>query len=106
MEKGERSMDRLDSEALDRLYETILSLRTVEECYDFFDDLCTIRERKDLAQRLEVAFLLDRGLNYQQVAAETGVSSATICRVKKCLDYGSGGYRLAIDRAAEGKERA
>ena len=96
-------MDRVGSERLDRLYQVILGLETVEECYDFFEDLCTIKELKDLSQRLEVAFLLDRGMNYQQVAAETGVSSATICRVKKCLDYGSGGYRRAIDRAAAEK---
>ena len=98
-------MDRVSSGSLDRLYEVILKLRTVEECYDFFEDLCTIKELKDLSQRLEVAFLLDRGLSYQQVAAETGVSSATICRVKKCLDYGSGGYRRAIDRAGAADER-
>ena len=91
-------MDRISSESLDRLYQSILQLETVEECYDFFEDLCTIKELRDLSQRLEVAFLLDQGLSYQQVAAQTGVSSATICRVKKCLDYGSGGYRLAIDR--------
>ena len=92
-------MDRISSDSLSRLYQVILELQTVEECYDFFEDLCTIKELKDLSQRLEVAFLLDRGLSYQAVAAETGVSSATICRVKKCLDYGSGGYRRAIDRA-------
>ena len=98
-------MERVHTEALDQLYRAVLSLATVEECYDFFEDLCTIKELKDLSQRLEVAFLLDRGLNYQAVAAETGVSSATICRVKKCLDYGSGGYRIAIDRAnADGKQ--
>ncbi len=91
-------MDRVRSESLNKLYEVILRLENVEECYDFFEDLCTIKELKDLSQRLEVAFLLDRGLSYQQVAAETGVSSATICRVKKCLDYGSGGYRRAIGR--------
>ena len=96
-------MDRVDSESLTRLYQVILDLKTVEECYDFFEDLCTIKELKDLTARLDVAFLLDKGLSYQAVAAETGVSSATICRVKKCLDYGSGGYRRAIDRAA-GKE--
>ena len=78
-----------------------MHLETVEECYDFFEDLCTIKELRDLSARLDVAFLLDKGLSYQAVAAETGVSSATICRVKKCLDYGSGGYRRAIDRAAE-----
>ena len=92
-------MDRVRSESLDKLYEVILGLETVEECYDFFEDLCTIKELKDFSQRLEVAFQLDRGLSYQAVAAATGVSSATICRVKKCLDYGSGGYRRAIDRA-------
>ena len=95
-------MDRVRSESLSKLYQVILGLQTVEECYDFFEDLCTI---KDLSQRLEVAFLLDRGLSYQQVAAETGVSSATICRVKKCLDYGSGGYRRAIDRAGAADAR-
>ena len=92
-------MDRVSSESLNRLYQVILDLRTVEECYDFFEDLCTIKELRDLSQRLEVAFRLDEGLNYQEVAEKTGVSSATICRVKKCLDYGSGGYRLVIDRA-------
>ena len=99
-------MDRVSSDALSRLYRVILELETVEECYDFFEDLCTIKELKDLSQRLEVAFLLDRGLSYQAVAAETGVSSATICRVKKCLDYGSGGYRRAIDRAEAEKAQA
>ena len=92
-------MDRVRSESLDQLYQVILGLGSVEECYDFFEDLCTIKELRDLSARLDVAFLLDRGLSYQAVAAETGVSSATICRVKKCLDYGSGGYRRAIDRA-------
>ena len=96
-------MGRVHNEALDKLYRAVLSLKTVEECYDFFEDLCTIKELRDLSQRLEVASLLDRGLNYQAVAAETGVSSATICRVKKCLDYGSGGYRTVLDRASEGQ---
>ena len=98
-------MGRTQSESLTRLYQVILDLKTVEECYDFFEDLCTIKELKDLSARLDVAFLLDQGLSYQAVAAGTGVSSATICRVKKCLDYGSGGYRRAIDRAKqEGKQ--
>lgn len=94
-------MDRANSESLTRLYQVILDLKTVGECYDFFEDLCTIKELKDLSARLDVAFLLDKGLSYQAVAGETGVSSATICRVKKCLDYGSGGYRRAIDRAKQ-----
>ena len=94
-------MGRVHNETLDRLYEAVLKLETVEDCYDFFEDLCTIRELRDLAQRLEVAFLLDQGMNYQEVAQKAGVSSATICRVKKCLDYGCGGYRAAIARAKE-----
>ena len=98
-------MDRTNSESLTRLYQVILDLKTVGECYDFFEDLCTIKELKDLSARLDVAFLLDKGLSYQAVAGETGVSSATICRVKKCLDYGSGGYRRAIDRAAGAEAR-
>ncbi len=83
----------------DQLFETILALESVEECYSFFEDLCTLRELSELGQRLEVAFLLHRGLNYQQVGKQTGVSSATICRVKKCLDNGAGGYRRAIEKA-------
>jgi len=88
-------LERVNGEALDRLFWTILSLETMEECRSFFDDICTIKELRDLSQRLEVAFLLDKGMSYQAVAAASGVSSATICRVKKCLDYGTG-YRTAI----------
>ncbi len=91
-------MSSFHSESLDHLFETILHLETAEECYAFFEDLCTIKEMKDLSSRLEVAFLLDRGMNYQQIADSTGVSTATISRVKKCLEYGSGGYRNAINR--------
>ena len=91
-------MADLHSESLDRLFRTILRLETVEECYDFFEDLCTIKELKDLSQRLDVAFCLSEGMNYQAVAEQVNVSSATISRVKKCLEYGSGGYRLAICR--------
>ena len=98
-------MQSVNSESLDRLYRVILQLKSIEECYDFFEDLCTIKELRDLSQRLDVAFLLDRGLSYQAVAGETGVSSATICRVKKGLDYGSGGYRRAMDRAGAPDEK-
>ena len=87
------------SAAADRLFDTILRLETPEECYSFFEDLCTVKELSDLSQRLHVAFLLHEGLNYQQVGERAKVSSATICRVKKCLDNGAGGYRLAIERA-------
>ena len=79
------------TETYDRLFETVLRLETVEECYAFFDDLCTVKELGDLAQRLQVAFLLHAGCNYQQVGERAGVSSATISRVKRCLENGSGG---------------
>jgi TrpR-related protein YerC/YecD len=88
-------------ESTTRLFETILKLRTVDECYDFFEDLCTIRELRDISQRLEVAFLLHGGMSYQEVSKRTGVSATTISRVNRCLEYGSGGYRLAIGRAEE-----
>lgn len=85
----------------DRLFETILRLESVEECYAFFEDLCTVKELNDMGQRLSVAFLLHEGLNYQQVGARAKVSSATISRVKRCLENGSGGYRAAIQKAEE-----
>lgn len=91
-------MRKLHGDSMDQLFRAILELNTVEECYDFFEDLCTIRELKDISQRLEVALLLHEGLNYQDIAARTGVSSTTISRVKRCLDYGSGGYQRAIQR--------
>ncbi|MCD7902402.1 MAG: YerC/YecD family TrpR-related protein [Oscillospiraceae bacterium] len=92
------------SAEMDQLFEAILRLETVEECYAFFEDLCTARELSDLSQRLHVAFLLHGGLNYQQVGQQARVSSATICRVKKCLESGSGGYRAAIAKAEEKSE--
>lgn len=84
----------------DNLFEAILSLRTLEECRLFFDDVCTIKELQAMAQRFQVACQLDAGKNYNEVYEETGVSSATICRVNKCLVYG-GGYRLALERLKE-----
>ncbi len=87
----------LHSKSMDRLFETILNLKTVEECYLYFEDLCTIKELQDLSQRLDTAILLDEGVNYQTISKDVGVSTATIGRVSKCLKYGSGGYRKAID---------
>ncbi len=90
-------MMNLHSKSIDRLFETILNLKTVEECYLYFEDICTIKELQDMAQRLDTAILLDEGENYQTISNEVGVSTATIGRVSKCLKYGSGGYRNAID---------
>ena len=85
----------------EKLYETIALLRTKEECAAFFEDLCTIKEILDMAQRLDTARLLESGMSYQKIAEKTGVSTATISRVNRCLNYGSGGYRTAIDRSKE-----
>ena len=81
-----------------KLYEAILKIESVEECRSFFEDLCTIREIQDISQRLEVASMLQEGKNYQTVSNVTGASTATICRVSKCLNYGTGGYKTILDR--------
>ena len=82
----------------DELFRSILSLRSVEECYLYFEDLCTNKEVRDLGQRLTIAKLLREGSSYLQAAEALGVSSATIGRVKRCLDYGNGGYKMILDR--------
>ena len=86
---------------MDEFFRAILSLKTEEECYLFFSDLCTINELKSMSQRFQVALELDMGKSYNEVYEQTGVSTATICRVKKCVEYGNGGYRLVLDRLAE-----
>jgi len=91
----------LRNQATDRLFEAVLSLETVEDCYRFFEDVCTIKELEALAQRFQVAQLLSSGKNYNEINEMTGVSTATICRVNKCLNYGDGGYRTVLDRLYE-----
>ena len=85
----------------DELFRAILSLKTEEECYRFFDDLCTVGEIKAMAQRFHVAQLLSEGKTFTQISEEVGASSATITRVNKCISYGSDGYRRIIDRLAD-----
>ena len=97
-------MDKLRSPATDALFEAILSLETVDECYRFFEDACTIKEILDISQRFEVAGLLSEKKNYQEISKETGASTATISRVGKCLSYGSDGYKLVLDRLEEKKK--
>ena len=91
-------MKYYDDQYAKRLFKAILSLETEEECRAFFEDVCTIKEIVDMAQRFDTALLLDRGCNYQQVSEKVGISTATISRVSRCLNYGSGGYRAVIDR--------
>lgn len=89
-------MSHLQSESVDRLFRTILNLSSVEECYAYFEDICTIKEIRDMAQRLDAAILLSEGYSYQKITEMVDISTATIGRVSKCLNYGSGGYRTAI----------
>lgn len=91
-------IDKLRGRELDQLFQSILSLKDLEECYRFFDDLCTINEIQSLAQRLEVARMLRDGNTYHKIETETGASTATISRVKRRLNYGNDAYIMALDR--------
>lgn len=95
-------MKPLHNSDVDALFEAVLSLETLEECYAFFEDACTIKEILDISQRLKAAKMLSSGANYADVSRETGMSTATISRVSKCLEYGAGGYKTAIERTAQG----
>ena len=99
-------MARGRSPEMEELFEGILSLQTVEECERFFTDICTIKELQALTQRLQVAKQLYEGRNYNEVYHDTGVSSATICRVNKCLNYGDGGYKTVLDRLGGNSDEA
>lgn len=85
-------------EQTDSLCRAFLDLKDIEEVYKFLEDLATIGEIKSMAQRLEVAKLLSRSKKYPEIVSETGASTATISRVKKCLDYGAGGYKIILER--------
>ena len=93
----------MDKTAINKLYSAIISLETTEECSAFFDDICTVQELEALAQRLEVACQLLDGKSYVDINKTTGASTATICRVSKCLNYGDGGYKSVIDRLGDNK---
>ena len=90
-------MEKFHIGMFDTLFEAVLKLKTKEDCRKFFEDVCTIKELQDVTQRLEVASLLKQGNNYQEVSKKTGASTATICRVNKCLNYGSGGYNIVLE---------
>ena len=92
-------MQKLHTKEVDALFEAILTLKNIDECYKFFEDACTVKEILDIAQRLKAAKMLRAGESYSSVAKATGMSTATISRVNKCLEYGGGGYELILDRA-------
>lgn len=94
-------MSKLHTEEVEALFKAILSLKTVDECYKFFGDACTIKEVLEIAQRLKAAKMLREGINYAVITKETGMSTATISRVNRCLEYGDGGYSMILDRMEE-----
>ncbi len=92
---------KLETAEMDELLRAILSLETVEEAYEFFEDLCTVNEMVAMKQRFEVAKMLREERTYQDIADETGASSATISRVNRALNYGNDGYDLVLKRISE-----
>lgn len=90
--------------SIENLFRAITAIQTQEECRAFLEDLCTIKELQDMAQRFDTAILLSKGRNYQEISAEVGISTATISRVSRCLNYGSGGYKTAIRNVTEANE--
>lgn len=96
-------MKIFEQESAKTLYKALLSLKTEDECRAFLEDVCTIKEVADMSQRLEAAMLLSEGHNYQQIGERLGISTATISRVSRCLNYGAGGYVTVIERLGKGE---
>ncbi len=89
---------KIKNEAVDSLFDAILCLKTREECYSFFEDLCTVNELLSLSQRFEVAAMLKKHKTYLEIAEKTGASTATISRVNRSLNYGNDGYDMVFNR--------
>lgn len=89
---------KVQNEQIDKLFEAILKLDTIEECYRFFDDLCTINEIEAFGQRLMVAKMIHNKMTYQEIEKETGISAATISKISKSYMYGPKGYKMIIDK--------
>ena len=96
----------IHNELTDRLLDGILSLQNREEAYRFFEDLCTVNELESLGQRFEVAGMLREDRTYQDIAQTTGASTATISRVNRCLNYGTDGYVMVLDRMSNENQRS
>ena len=96
----------IHNERTDRLLDGILSLQNREEAYRFFEDLCTVNELESLGQRFEVAGMLREDRSYQDIAQTTGASTATISRVNRCLNYGTDGYVMVLDRMSNENQRS
>lgn len=89
---------KIKSEAVDSLFDAVLCLKTREECYSFFEDLCTVNELLSLSQRFEVAAMLKQRRTYLEITEKTGASTATISRVNRALNYGNDGYEMILTR--------
>ncbi|MBQ7624173.1 MAG: hypothetical protein IJS65_02730 [Clostridia bacterium] len=98
-------MQNYRSGSVERLFKAFSLLKTEDECSAFLEDICTITEIRDMAQRLDTALLLDEGKNYQSISKQVGISTATISRVSRCINYGSGGYKTVIDRLKAEEEK-
>lgn len=94
-------MTKLHTPQTEKLFEAIAKIESAEECFAFFEDLCTIKEIQAMSQRFETAIMLESGKSYNEITAEAGVSSATIGRVNRCLNYGTGGYASVISKLGE-----
>lgn len=97
--------DKKRAEDFEFMFKAVLQLKTVDECYKFFEDLCTMQELISISQRLRVAKLLDEKKIYNSIVKETGASTATISRVNRTLNYGNDGYRLVFDRMEQDEEQ-
>lgn len=95
--------EKLKDANMDFLFDTILKLETREECYKFFEDLCTVNELKSISQRVVVAKMLTEKRVYSDIVAATGASTATISRVNRSLSYGEGGYDIVFERLQKGE---
>lgn len=94
-------MDKLHNESTDLFFESVLKLKNLDECYAFFEDVCTIKELQSIAQRVVVAKMLTEGSVYSDIVSKTGASTATISRVNRSLNYGNDGYNIAFSRLNE-----
>ena len=95
----------MNNKQLEYLYRAILTLQTVEDCKSFLEDLCTPSELSEMSRRLQAAHMLNDGMIYTEIAEQTGLSTATISRVRRALEYGNGGYRTVIDRLDKAEEK-
>lgn len=92
---------QIRTEAVEHLFEAVLQLKDIEECFQFFEDVCTVNELLSLSQRFEVARMLTQNKTYLEIAEQTGASTATISRVNRSLNYGNDGYQMVFKRLEE-----